>query len=285
MMKYNPNRKLNRLQFGKLLGEAWGKSATVSNAVSGFRATGIWPYNPDKIPDHGFLTQPPNEDAIHPRDEFEEQNGLTEVSRETDLQENHSQPLPRERDSSQPGPSGMHLENVKEPTEQEVTPGKLLQDLSPVPHITPAMKKARVNLMGNLTSPSYMTHIRQKKQKQKQTSQPKPKGQKSEKPSKKESLKSTEKGLKRKRRHESTSSESDGDVILDDSYSGQETLDDLENQCVGCLEDYRLTKKKEDWLRCIMCSRWLHEGCTSYINTCQLCGAAPIMKKGKKKLN
>ncbi|XP_031344709.1 uncharacterized protein LOC116171810 [Photinus pyralis] len=287
MIKCNPNRKLNRLQFGKLLGEAWGKSATVNNAVSAFRSTGIWPYNPNEIPDHAFLTQPPNEAAIHAREE-EEQTGSTAKLRETET-------LSRDGDSPQPGPSGMHLPLYHESpqpghskkqlgsVEEEETPGKLLQELSPVPQITPAIRKARVNLMGDLTSPNHIALVRQKKQKQSQT--PHPKGQRKEKPSKNKLPKSTDQKLQKKRRHESTSSESDGNVILDDSSSGEETLDDIENQCVGCLEDYRLTKKKEEWLQCIVCSRWLHDGCTSYTNTCQRCGAAPTLKKGTKTLN
>ncbi|XP_050314869.1 uncharacterized protein LOC126749224 [Anthonomus grandis grandis] len=136
----------------------------------------------------------------------------------------------------------MQQKSVEEPNEEELTPGKLLQELSPVPLITPTMKKARANLVGNLTSPSYMARIREKTQRQTRQL----KRQKKEEPSKKKSPKSTKKVLQKKRRHESTSSESDEDVLLDDSSSGEETFDDLENQCVGCLEDYRLTKKKED---------------------------------------
>uniref|UniRef100_A0A1Y1L522 Uncharacterized protein n=1 Tax=Photinus pyralis TaxID=7054 RepID=A0A1Y1L522_PHOPY len=57
MMKTNPSRKLNRLQFGKLLSEAWGLYATVKNAVSAFSSAGIVPFNPEAIRDYAFLTQ------------------------------------------------------------------------------------------------------------------------------------------------------------------------------------------------------------------------------------
>lgn len=55
-LKNHPDRKLKRLQFGELLNETWNKSATPTNAISGFRATGIYPFNPDAIPDYAFVT-------------------------------------------------------------------------------------------------------------------------------------------------------------------------------------------------------------------------------------
>jgi hypothetical protein len=40
-VKTHDNRNISRLAFGSLLRQAWGRSATVQNAVSGFSATGI----------------------------------------------------------------------------------------------------------------------------------------------------------------------------------------------------------------------------------------------------
>jgi hypothetical protein len=37
-----------------LLKEAWQKSANQSNAHSGFETCGIYPYNPEKIPEEAF---------------------------------------------------------------------------------------------------------------------------------------------------------------------------------------------------------------------------------------
>lgn len=53
-MQGHPGRKLGQLQFGKLLAKSWEKSATAGNAMAGFRATGIFPWNPDCIPDHAY---------------------------------------------------------------------------------------------------------------------------------------------------------------------------------------------------------------------------------------
>lgn len=55
-MRSNPSRRITRLNFGSLLGSSWARAATVQNAVSGFKATGIMPFNPRAIPDYAFLS-------------------------------------------------------------------------------------------------------------------------------------------------------------------------------------------------------------------------------------
>lgn len=48
------NRTIRRSQFGKIFSRAWGKAATPSNVISGFRATGIFPFDPYAIKDEAF---------------------------------------------------------------------------------------------------------------------------------------------------------------------------------------------------------------------------------------
>lgn len=54
-LKQNVGRQVTRLTFGKLLNSAWGKSASAENAIAGFRATGVYPFNPSAIPDYAFV--------------------------------------------------------------------------------------------------------------------------------------------------------------------------------------------------------------------------------------
>lgn len=49
-----PGRPLNKQQFPTLFSRAWYKAATPQNAVSGFRSSGIYPYNPDVFPEMAF---------------------------------------------------------------------------------------------------------------------------------------------------------------------------------------------------------------------------------------
>lgn len=64
-LRTNPTRAINRFQFGKLLAEAWEKAATVKNAVSAFRSTGIAPFNPNAILEYAFLNNEQAQDDIN----------------------------------------------------------------------------------------------------------------------------------------------------------------------------------------------------------------------------
>ena len=51
----NPESSITKYRFGALFNEAWTKTATIGNAASGFRACGIFPFNPDAIPEDAYL--------------------------------------------------------------------------------------------------------------------------------------------------------------------------------------------------------------------------------------
>ncbi|KAK9679764.1 hypothetical protein QE152_g39740 [Popillia japonica] len=42
------------MRFGEIFGKVWLKAMTPSNIISGFRATGIFPFNSDVIPESAF---------------------------------------------------------------------------------------------------------------------------------------------------------------------------------------------------------------------------------------
>lgn len=50
----HPGRRLIRYQFGDLLYNAQNLAATINNGTSGFRACGIFSYNPEQIPEYSF---------------------------------------------------------------------------------------------------------------------------------------------------------------------------------------------------------------------------------------
>jgi hypothetical protein len=54
-MHNHPQASINKSNFERLFSAAWSKSATVGNAVKGFRCTGLYPYNPNAISDRKFL--------------------------------------------------------------------------------------------------------------------------------------------------------------------------------------------------------------------------------------
>ncbi|KAK0161745.1 hypothetical protein PV327_008163 [Microctonus hyperodae] len=60
--------------------------------------------------------------------------------------------------------------------------------------------------------------------------------------------------------------EEDIEIQYEEESDTLPEVDDTE--CAGCRESYNNTRKKEDWLQCIICQKWFHENCSHYINTC-----------------
>jgi hypothetical protein len=52
----HPGRKITRSQFGSLLKTTWNRVAMISTGANGFIACGIYPFNPNAVPDHAYLT-------------------------------------------------------------------------------------------------------------------------------------------------------------------------------------------------------------------------------------
>ncbi|XP_050298658.1 tigger transposable element-derived protein 1-like isoform X2 [Anthonomus grandis grandis] len=78
-----PDRKITKGRFGYILSKIWPKAMSPQNLMSGFRVTGIYPFNPDAIEEAAFapslLTEKPQERA-----EAEEDNPLTDDSELSD---------------------------------------------------------------------------------------------------------------------------------------------------------------------------------------------------------
>lgn len=49
-----PNHTINKTSFGLIFSKVWPKAASPNNIMAGFRATGIYPYDPNIIPDTAF---------------------------------------------------------------------------------------------------------------------------------------------------------------------------------------------------------------------------------------
>ena len=64
----NPGRYITRYDFSRLFSEAWSKSMTVKNVMSGFKTTGICPFNKSAIvvPDYDEKRKEATKLAYHP---------------------------------------------------------------------------------------------------------------------------------------------------------------------------------------------------------------------------
>lgn len=54
-MRLHPNKKISRYNAGTLIRNAWIRAATPANALGGFRGSGIYPVDPNALPDTTFL--------------------------------------------------------------------------------------------------------------------------------------------------------------------------------------------------------------------------------------
>ncbi|KAF9420931.1 hypothetical protein HW555_002914, partial [Spodoptera exigua] len=54
-LRANPGQSVTQYQISALINESYGRAASVANAQSGFRATGIWPTNRNIFKDCDFL--------------------------------------------------------------------------------------------------------------------------------------------------------------------------------------------------------------------------------------
>lgn len=58
----NPDKKITKARFNKILTKVWPKCMTMSNIINGFKATGLFPWDPNMIPEEApsILTELPN---------------------------------------------------------------------------------------------------------------------------------------------------------------------------------------------------------------------------------
>lgn len=258
-LKNHPTRKITRLQFGQLLNECWGKSATPENAVSAFKATGIYPFNPDAIPQYAFinvntveerhLNVQPVEENVNDAENFNTHKQATpepqpSISR---LNAENSTTVEQVNFDPQPGPSGLNVES---------TPTKLLQAISPLPAINKLTSKRRKLHATILTSPENMEKVKLKAEKTNSKRKPK---------------KVPKMKVPRPKKRTVSSSSSCSDVPDINDFSSDEINNDSD-ECVGCGENYDQTKLKVDWIKCVRCQRWLHETCSSFNDVCIPCG-------------
>ncbi|KAL3287968.1 hypothetical protein HHI36_002424 [Cryptolaemus montrouzieri] len=288
-MLSHKDRKINRYVAGKLIGNAWARAATSSNAVNGFRACGIFPYNPSAIPDSYFAISDNSFQNLDEENLAQGQPVARELDANADVTSYYVEP--------QPGPSSSTVNSEREPdfgfllyedlaadafiiplegnvspsilsqnhivetveviTPEVITPSKYLNECSPIPKIPVPLYKRGKQGAAFLNSEE---HINSKKAKLKG----KAKKHTPDKP-----RKNNQKSVPKKKRPR-FSSESEQE--FDESDSDQTKSDKVNTQCRECFDDYASTKSTADWIQCLMCKLWLHEDCTVYGGYCNRCG-------------
>ncbi|CAG4944895.1 unnamed protein product [Colias eurytheme] len=91
VLKYwsvHEDRKITKQRFGILFSKAWDKSATPANIKSGFEATGIFPFNPERIPEEAYAPSIPTFDSSIPGPSQNQENNDPNDSDATNASEN-----------------------------------------------------------------------------------------------------------------------------------------------------------------------------------------------------
>ncbi|KAL3279848.1 hypothetical protein HHI36_017354 [Cryptolaemus montrouzieri] len=88
-------------------GNAWARAATSSNAVNGFRACGIFPYNPSAIPDSYFAISDNSFQNLDEENLAQDQPVARELDANADVTSYYVEP--------QPGPSSSTVNSEREP--------------------------------------------------------------------------------------------------------------------------------------------------------------------------
>lgn len=256
-IKTHQGRRITRMQFGTLLNSAWSRAATAGTAINGFSATGAFPLDPGSIPNHAFSVSDlqlahaqniDNENTDNKTCNTQKENAVPNPSLETNVT---PQETPNIIIEPQPSTSA----------ECDITPGKVLQQISPVPILSTTTKR-RKQSAAHLTSPNYIKDKKGNKTKIKKDKKLKDKPKDKPLPKK----------LKLKRKKDSSSSSSECNEEMSICSSTDEVSDIDENECVECFEKYCLTQSSADWIQCVRCGYWLHETCSVYKTTCNRCG-------------
>lgn len=154
-----PGRKIKGLQFGDLLARAWQCAATISNALSGFRSTGIYSFDPASVPDYAYLTCNPLNVVL---------SNAGECSTSTSSSTTITSPSINVPAISTSSLTNLSVADIKEPTSgssqtNEETPTKVLLKISRVP-VLEKNEAGREKQHAFLINREAMDHKREKKE-------------------------------------------------------------------------------------------------------------------------
>ncbi|KAJ3622489.1 hypothetical protein MTP99_002996 [Tenebrio molitor] len=146
-MIIHKDRKLNRRNVAALIGNAWSRAATVSNGVAGFKAVGIYPYDPSVISEHLFAISDAN--GASGGDVIQPTQGTT--SGHTLVSSEHVSP--KKTDNTCGSKSSEATSSEAE------TPSKFFREINPVPTIPNNVSKRKQSAI-ILTSPEHKVKSR-----------------------------------------------------------------------------------------------------------------------------
>lgn len=251
----HPHKGITKVAFGGLFKEAWNQAATVGNAAKGFQKTGIFPLNPNAIPDHKFIGDiQHNVDTPQPNVQQRVDLELPSTSARQVYDEQSS----TRKQLIQDPP----LQTRQFETEQQDCDGVTsdpIKEILPSPLKSPTISRKPHKLTQpilHLTSPQSKENLLMKETKKKEKIEKKKSGVK-EKEKNKENI-----NIKKKNK-------ATPGIKIKSSVGSRDWL------CIFCSEKF-VHPPTEDWIQCSACEEWCHENCADRNGakgpyTCDLC--------------
>lgn len=227
-LKNHPGRTVGLYQISQLFAAAYSKAATIGNALSGYSATGINPFNPNIFPDYLFAPSAPT-DIPH---NVAILNADTSTSTSRDAKNDVGEEDKRERDEIDED----NIDREVQAEENEKSISECLNILSPLPSVsnTTKLRKRKRKSEGILTKSPYIEEIKAK-----------------------ESIKK-QKELRRSERERVTRKIVETE---DEDDLGLEEDSDEDVACLFCNDTYKRSRSGESWIRCQHCHSWCHSEC------------------------
>lgn len=246
-LKAHPGRTVSIYQIASLFGQAYSKAATVEIALSGFKATGINPLNPNIFPDYLFL--PSSVTDILNQNQYEKVSS-NEVVTNLDMNQSVSD-LPSTSLSNQSDCLAIQLStsSANQPSTSSamqhssssinIIPDieKMLTELSPMPIASKASVRRRVknSYESILTSSPFVNEL---------------KGKEAER---------REKEIRKSNRARVTKRLVESDDEPEPFVNDDE--DDSDVPCIYCNDLFSHSRSREKWIRCQQCKQWAHAEC------------------------
>lgn len=236
-LRKHPARRITVDKLGELFSEAYLKSAIVENAVSGFRTTGIHPFNSQIISDTKYL-QDPREVAQTERQQATSMEPTAGPSNAEDPTIHAVAESPDSFDTASAVITAVSLSEIS------------FEEILPVPKIVAKKGKKRGEESQILTSSPYKKSLQESEKKSEQ---------KGDKGGRKKITAFKKKGKKKQQK---------GKQIKGNAASS-------DYKCLICDGCWLESLPGEEWIQCSKCSAWFHEDCCSSNSAtdfkCDLC--------------
>lgn len=288
-LKGHPGRVVTHFQVASLFNAAYIKAATIPNALSGFSATGIAPFNDNIFPDWMFAAaEVTNAEEDDNRGENQIQDGhLNEIDDVNVNVMTNSVPIVQSTKVSNennnetlvfPGPSSCS-QNVFPRTNLDLS----IEEISPIPKVAETVRRKRKKgSYGNLTTTPEIEKLKnevaQKKEVMLRKSARTVKKKIGREIEQDEDTQKKERVLRKSARtmvKKCVIEDEDENEQAEDFEVG-EHLDEEDSPCIYCNELYSWSLSRELWFQCHACKKWAHAECAgadrkTKMFTCEIC--------------